>query len=154
MNYFRTLFGLLLFWASWPALFVYLRGSLRTRVIIQVGNDILMLRGWHDGNNWSLPGGGVHKSETSAVSAVREVLEETGIVLEESELIDLGTDVFSQRGLSFKIQRYGYRLSERPKTQKQHLEVIALAWLSLDDISEDMVDEATWRHLQAWKQQR
>ncbi len=113
-----------------------------------------MLRGWHDGNNWSLPGGGVHKLEEPAVSAARETLEETGIVISSSNLINLGTDKFSQRGLSFNIQRYGLKLAERPKTQKQHLEVIALAWLPLASITEDQVDLATWRHLQAWKQQR
>lgn len=154
MNKLRALFGKIVFWASWPALYLYLRGSLRTRVIIQVGDDVLMLRGWHDGNNWALPGGGVHKGEVPTASAVREVAEETGIAVNKLDLIDLGTDKYSQRGLSFNIQRYGLKLAQRPKTQKQHLEVIALSWLSLANISEEMVDQATWRHLQTWLEHR
>ncbi len=154
MVFLRSLLGHFIFWVSWPFLHFYLGGTRRTRVLVEVGDSILMLRVWHDGNNWALPGGGVHKNENSANSAIRELFEETKISLKPENLIYLGEDSFSERGLKFSLARYGCKLAERPNISKQHLEAISLEWVKLTEITENMVDKATWRHLQSWKQHR
>jgi 8-oxo-dGTP pyrophosphatase MutT (NUDIX family) len=154
VNLVRTFLGKLIFWASWPALYIYLRDSQRSRVVIEADGNFLMLRGWHDGSRWSLPGGGVHKNEHAAASAVREVREETGIQLKENDLVNLGPDKYAERGLNFDIHRYGCRLIQKPETKKQYLEVIDLRWISSDELTEQKVDKATWRHIQTWKQHR
>ena len=150
----RILAGKIIFWLTWPALYVILQGSLRTRVIIEADGDILLLRGWHDGGKWALPGGGVHRGEAPIASAVRETREETNIVLIPEQLVDLGQDVHQQRGIRFKLQRYGCHLKAKPNIRKQHLEVIALEWLKLTSLTEDMVTAPTWRQIEAWKQHR
>lgn len=151
MDKLRLIFGRLLFWASWPFLFFYLRGTLRTRVIIEHDGEILMIRGWHDGKIWALPGGGVHYGEKPENSAIREVAEEVGISLNRSQLVDLGVAEYRQFGITFSIQRYGCKLVVRPNTKKQHLEVISLAWFKLSDIKQHMVEASTWEQLKAWQ---
>lgn len=154
MQALRIILGKMLFWASWPALYIYLKDSTRSRVLLEHNGNILLLRGWYDGNKWSLPGGGLHAHESAKASAIRETYEEVGIKLEEGSLLDLGDDVYSSYKLHFKIKRFGYKLKFLPKTVKQHIEVISLTWLELDSITQNMVDDATWRHITAWKQHR
>ena len=154
MKRIRILLGGLVFWLSWPFLYLYLRETLRSRVIIEHNGEVLMIRGWHDGNKWALPGGGVHKHENPDTSAVREAKEEVGIDIPITDLLNLGLDTLAERGLKFNIARFGYKIDKRPATTRQKLEVIALAWIKLEAISPDMVDSATWRHLTVWKQHR
>ena len=138
----------------WPMWVVYLRGSLRTRVLVEGEGKILLIQGWHGGGKWSLPGGGVHKGEQPARSAVREVAEETGIRLDAKQLTDLGQDIYKKNGLRFKMSYYGCRLQERPTTRKQHLEIAALNWVHIADITEAIVEPHAWHQLQAWKLHR
>lgn len=154
MNALQIIFGRGMFLLSWPLLRVILHGSLRTRVVIESDGQALLLRSWYDGNNWSLPGGGVDKNESAKQSAIREVAEETGIVLTESQLVDLGRDTYDKAGLKFDIQRYGCKLKTKPSTKKQHVEVISLKWFSLADLQKNMVGVETWRHLGVWKEHR
>jgi 8-oxo-dGTP pyrophosphatase MutT (NUDIX family) len=41
--------------------------------------------------SWELPGGFIEPNETAALSAIRELKEETGLICEEKDLIHLGT---------------------------------------------------------------
>lgn len=45
-----------------------------------VRDDQLLLTYWHDGAQWSLPGGGIEWGEQPADAAIREIFEETGFV--------------------------------------------------------------------------
>lgn len=150
----RVFTGRVLFWLSWPLLRVVLHGSNRTRVLIEAEDCVLMLQGWHDGTTWSLPGGGIHKKETPAYSAIREVAEETSIKLQQSQLVDLGEDTYDKNGLKFKIQRYGCKLPTQPPIKKQLAEVISLEWLPLSTIKQSTVGDTTWRQVLAWKTHR
>ena len=149
-----ALLGRLIFWLSWPALFLYLRGSTRSRVMIEVDGQILLIKGWHDGSKWALPGGGVHKGEEALSSALREVREEVGIHLDASQLRHLGSDTYHQRGLSYKIERYACKLAERPEVRRQKHEVLATRWCPIEELGPDIVEPNVLRQLEAWQQIR
>jgi ADP-ribose pyrophosphatase YjhB (NUDIX family) len=57
-------------------------------VLIKEGRVLLVKRGKEPGyGSWSIPGGAVHLGEELAQAIEREVLEETGLVVEASPLI-------------------------------------------------------------------
>ncbi len=56
-----------------------------TSVLIEYGGKVLMEHR-RDSDTWAVIGGGLWIGETLAACAVREVAEETGIVLDETEL--------------------------------------------------------------------
>lgn len=61
-------------------------------VILRVDDEVLLLKRGKKSNNpnlWNFPGGGVEKNETIKTSAVREVWEEAGIRIRESDLVFL-----------------------------------------------------------------
>ncbi len=65
----------------------YLRwGPNRTVDPIVIKNDYVLLVKRKDTGNWAFPGGFIDKNETSSSAAIREVLEETGIVLSVSDV--------------------------------------------------------------------
>ena len=149
-----AVFGRIFFWLSWPALYVYLRGSTRTRVIIESEGAILLIKGWHDGKKWALPGGGMHKNEPAVESALREVREEVGLRLETNQLISLGSDQYSQRGLRYAIVRFGCRLPKKPTIKLQRAEILHAKWFLPADITPLVVEPNVLRQLEAWQQIR
>lgn len=154
MDGLRSLTGKIVFWVFWPVSYLYVHGSVRTRVLVEAEGKILLVKGWHDSSSWVFPGGGAHKNEDIVLSAIREVAEEVDIYLYAGQLVDLGPDTYSKNGLSFDLQRYGCKLDKQPKTRKQRLELLAINWFAIADLTKNMVDAHTWRHLQAWKQYR
>lgn len=59
----------------------------RTRVVLKnEEGEILLLQTWLSGDTWGLPGGGVKRNEPIEASAIRELREETGIVLSSDSL--------------------------------------------------------------------
>lgn len=149
-----ALLGRIFFWLSWPALYFYLRGTTRTRVMIESEGAILLIKGWHDGSKWALPGGGMHKGEAAVASALREVREEVGLVLEPSQLTPLGHDQYHQRGLHYEIERFGCHLPTRPPLKRQKAEIIATKWFLPSEITPLVVEPNVLRQLEAWQQIR
>ncbi|MDF2655608.1 MAG: hydrolase [Bacillota bacterium] len=63
---------------------------------------ILMVRQSHEGNDiWMVPGGGIEENENAAQAAVREVQEETGLIIKVKRLLWHVEEVSEQRGQRF-----------------------------------------------------
>lgn len=81
-------------------------------VVMEVDGEVLLLKRSKSANNpslWNFPGGGVEKKETIKTSAVREVWEEAGIKIKESDLEFLYREEKSKRVLYFyrvKFDKY------------------------------------------------
>lgn len=99
--------------------------SIRPRVAIVCGDEVLLIRNWGD-RRWSLPGGGVHRGESSELAAVRECREETGVVIPVSQLKYLAT--IEQKTYSAPV--FVWRVEERPPLHLQKLEITGAQWCS------------------------
>ncbi len=133
MKNLRIFFGRIGFWLGWPIWFFMLRYSQRTRVLIVSGKQVLVVRSWNGDPRWELPGGGIRRGESPTRAAAREVLEETGVVLDPAKLRSLGQATTSQFGLKFNFERFVVVLGDLPTPKAKSLDVIEAVWLPLED---------------------
>lgn len=135
-----TIIGKLLFWLFWPVFFIAFYFTKRTRVLVHVDKEILVVKGWIDNNNWGLPGGGIHKGEDPKTSAVRELLEETGIKADPNQLklIHAGR-VHGRLQHSYVVFAYELKLNKKPELKLQKYEIAKAEWMD----SQQLIDKGT-----------
>jgi 8-oxo-dGTP diphosphatase len=140
-----------------PAIFVYAALSKpRTRLLIIVNDEVLVVKNWLGAGNWSLPGGGAHKNEKPIAAAMREVKEELGIDISSVEIEALGTQVsVESKLLKSKYYLFAAKLNKKPKLTLQQLEIRDATWLAVDEINQVNGIAATVRDsLQVWLKSR
>lgn len=115
----------------YPALAVYVRQVVRTRVIVEYGGKIILVQGWLGNGRFKLPGGGTRRGETNQQAAVREVYEETGLQLHPDQLIALPA-CSALRGLRFDCQPFYVRLTSQQALTPPPAELASSAWFELD----------------------
>jgi len=120
--------GTIIYWIVWSVSYVYLRGSARTRLLLVVGDEILLTRTWLSDGRWSLPGGGLHRGEAPLDGVIREVREETNIILEPKTITQLQTERYHGNGQSFLCHYFMAELPEKPAIKLQRLEISASQW--------------------------
>ncbi len=134
-------FGKIIFFCAWPAFWVYFkRGYGRTRVVLRHGDEVLVVKNWISDSSWSLPGGGLHKNEQPVEGAVRELREETGIVLHDSDLQAIGTATYRKYGLCFDFYVFSATVASY-KAHKQRIEISALQWVQPHELGPKTVGQ-------------
>jgi len=143
--------GTVAFWLTWPALWIYLKNSKRTRVIITYRGEVLLIKAWLGTSDWALPGGGRHRNETAEAAGIREVMEETGIDINTCEKRELFTDrAINELGFSFTHSCYVAELQKKPKTALQRSEVVKAIWASQKQLQSLKLSKASKACLEAW----
>lgn len=101
------------------------------------GSRVLLVHAAGATGRWWLPGGGVEFGETPTECLVRELLEETGLRVEATELLDVVSDVmdYPERALRVHSTRVIYRA--------------AVVGGHLRSEAEGSTDEAAWHELGA-----
>lgn len=125
--------GRVLFWLTWPALGSYLRRTKRTRVVVISGDALLLTKGWISDGRWLLPGGGRHRGESAAASIRRELCEETGLELPIEAFEPQGSVSYQKHGFRFSDDFFIATIDERPPLRPQPYEIIAVAWVKIDE---------------------
>lgn len=128
------LLGRGLFWLSWPALYIYLRLRARTRVYVVADGQVLLVRGWLSGGGWMLPGGGLHRHEDVRVGAVREVYEESGIMLEPDRLTPIKSEWRSSYGLKSYLHFFAATIDSPDTLRRQKGEITDVRWFRIDEL--------------------
>ena len=125
-------FGRVAFWITWPASWLVLRWSHRTRLLLVCGDEFLVLRGWLGNGEWGLPGGGLHRREEPVAGLLREVKEETGISLRPDQVKFAFDGLYKNQGLRFTYHSYTAEIDSKPNLKRQAKEIAEIAWQSID----------------------
>lgn len=142
--------GVVVFFLAWPAFFVYLRRSERTRIVIADGSKILVTRNWISDGKWSLPGGGLHRGEPIVAGAQRELLEETGIALESRQLRFIGKQAYRAYGHGFVFHIFTAQAVETSDLRRQKHEVSRMEWIEYRELNVDNAAQDTLLALDVW----
>jgi len=105
-------------------------------VILTVGDEVLLLKRGPKANNpnlWNFPGGGVEDNEAIKTSAVREVWEESGIRIKESDLMFDHREEKSKRILYFYIVEF-----DKKPVVKINKESSKYRWVSWEDFPNNL----------------
>ena len=129
MRRFVQLVGTVVFFCAWPAFWVYFKlGHGRTRVVLVHEDKVLVMKQWISPGKWSLPGGGLHRGESMAGGAARELYEETRLRLDPRQLLHVGRATYRKYGHSFDYQVFLAKVGSS-NVRAQRIEVSELQWV-------------------------
>jgi 8-oxo-dGTP pyrophosphatase MutT (NUDIX family) len=129
MRRFLQFVGTIVFFCAWPVFWVYHKVSHgRTRVVLIHDDKVLVMKQWIGPGKWQLPGGGLHKGESMAGGAARELFEETRLQLDPRQLQHVGRATCHKYGHTIECQVFVTRVGS-DAVRAQRIEVSELAWL-------------------------
>jgi 8-oxo-dGTP pyrophosphatase MutT (NUDIX family) len=143
--------GRVVFYAGRPVFIIYLRLAFRTRVIITTGDSILLTRGWLGDGKWVLPGGGLHRGEKKESGAIREVYEETGVILQPPQLQYLGRYIHRHQGFRITYEMFCADADKELLLTPQRFEIIKLQWVPVSEITPKNAAADTIAILHHWQ---
>ncbi|MCA9342888.1 NUDIX hydrolase [Candidatus Saccharibacteria bacterium] len=135
MNKLWQKIGTFVYWMTWPGIWLMLRGSKRTRIIIASGSKILVVKPWLGNGKWSLPGGGIKKNEKPFQSLVRELEEEVGLKIKKQNCKIVSKNTYKQDGLTFKYYLFSCKQNEQKKIIRKSLEIADAKWVNWHELS-------------------
>ncbi|MCA9313535.1 NUDIX hydrolase [Candidatus Nomurabacteria bacterium] len=119
----------------YPFMAVYLHNSKRVRVVVLCNKKILLVRSHFGRQSWCLPGGGVERGENPMSAAVRELYEEVGIKVQESDLVCIGQLRLPEKNTWPRYDATFYKINLREQLSpnvKQWYEIIEAQWFDID----------------------
>lgn len=128
--------GIIVFWLSWPVLYLYLKNSTRSRVLITYQDEILVSKTWIGSGSWTLPGGGVHKDEEPVDAAAREIQEELGLAISPQSYELLDRMKHRSHGLEYEAVFFALELPSKPPIKQQRIEMSDACWIRRTKINE------------------
>ncbi len=141
--------GIATFWLTWPGLWLILRWSHRTRLLLICGDEFLVLRGWLGSGEWGLPGGGLHRNENPVTGLLREVREETSIQLSPTQVTQAFEGIYRHKGLRFNFYVFIAELDQKPTVKPQPREIAEISWQQLHSpavpVGPDAQQALEWR---------
>ena len=95
---------------------------------------LLRRRGSHGSGTWGLPGGHQEWGESPEQTAVREVAEETGLVVTAVQRLSFTNDLMPELGLHYVTLFIGCQVLHGQATVREPDKASALAWWCLRDL--------------------
>ena len=122
---------------AYPVLGLILHNSHRVRVLIMVGDEILLQRTSVGDQKWSVPGGGIEKNESEEAAAIRETKEEVGVTINKNDLKKIGWQrVPYKKGWPYlNLTFFQVSLAVKPHISvTRPLEILEADWFSKDNL--------------------
>ncbi len=154
MNQLVSVLGRIIYWMAWPLLWVYVYNTQRTRLLLICEDEILVVKDLLGNGEWTLPGGGIHKHEALERGLIREVQEETGIILTSSQVAKLTTGKTRQHGFRFNYTTFICNIASKPPVIIQRREIINYRWLPVADYAKVRTDLILRESVKHWQAER
>ena len=135
MSHAYVALGRIAYWVIWPASWLYLRRSQRTRLLLVCQDEVLVVQNWLGDGRFGLPGGGLHSGEDPAAGVIREVREETGSTISLDRLQYLAVEPYRAHGFRYHCHYFAVQLAEKPTVRAQKFEIVAVAWTERSKLS-------------------
>lgn len=145
--------GRLAGWLTWPLVGIVIRYTTRTKLLIVCDGEVLVLQSWLGTGSWSLPGGGIHYREKPESSALRELKEETGVVVKNTDLVSLGL-LRQTTGHHYKFHGYMVDMPTKPVLKLRPTEIITAQWLKPNDLKNTPTQQHVQLLMDAWQKHR
>lgn len=124
--------------------FLFRPKTFGAKLVIQNGNDILMVRHTYGSGGWTFPGGGIKYGETPEDAAKREAREELGI--EVKNLKSIGVLLTTDEYKRDTIHCFSASVENRDlKIQKE--EILEAKWFSRDNILDNIRPQSNARKI-------
>jgi len=148
MNKRSQIIGRILYWLSWPVLFIYLRNSKRCRAIVSEGDNILIIRNWLGPGHYTLPGGGLRPYEDPKRGIIRELEEETGLVVKADNLMLIKPQYLAiEKGHSYQCFGFYVKVDKYQQITRQKYEIAEIKWVNKREVLEKYQLTSTARDL-------
>lgn len=126
--------GKIIHWFARPFIYLLVRGSQRTRIVVCSGNNIVIVKDWLGDGAWKLPGGGLHNGENPAVGAARELYEETSLNIQPDQLKPIEVK-FSKQEDKKTYRCFYVILSDQLDLKVKALnEIIDIRWMPINEL--------------------
>lgn len=140
--------GTILYWLAWPLIWLLVRNTRRSRIVITCGDEILLVKNVISGDDkWSLPGGGAKGAETGKVCAARELKEELNITVDPVDLRELGEVKNKSTGYSYTVTLFSIPC-DKGRNIKKGRELSAMKWFPIKALPANrkpLIDQAILR---------
>lgn len=119
---------------------IFLKDTKRTRVMVfdEKQENVLMVKTWISDQSWKLLGGGMNKSETPVECAIREVREECGIELKETQLKHVIDTKENEKSFEYEAIYFRAKVKKDIQLKMRKIELIGLKWLPVDALPGDV----------------
>lgn len=146
----NRLLGRIFYYITWPGIFLIIKlQPPRTRIIIKNKNNILLVKDWLGTGKWSLPGGGLKRNENPKEGAIREIREETGLILNTNDLQSIGQINLKSAGIGYSAYCYLLNVNTNLKPNNNSKEIAEVSWFNLDSIEKLNLSPTVYQVLQA-----
>lgn len=128
----------MIYTVTWPFTGLILHNSNRVRVYVMSEGKLLLQKTSYSSQNWSLPGGGIGRNEPPVLAAKRELAEEAGLDIDQSQFKEIGQARVPLNGRLWPVMNITYfevRLPKLPKVSAPRpLEIIDIDWFDLSKL--------------------
>ena len=123
----------LLFYLSWPLIWLYAPISRRVRIVILHKDTIVLVKNIFGPGAWQLPGGGIKFGESVEAAGMREAEEELGLKLTRVKKLHEEFVVVRQFGLMMRYSYVCVELDTKHELQPSN-ELSDAEWVNLDEM--------------------
>ena len=133
--------GKIIYFFGYPIFRILIKGTHRAYVVIIHKDTVLVTKNWLGfQKKWRLPGGGVHRGESAAVAAQRELVEELGISVESNDFVRLNDlPINAQYGYTYDL--FMINVANKPRMRIDNREIITALFVPRTQLSTDVLSE-------------